>query len=968
MIKLNKNQLEAVQYDQGPIMLIAGAGTGKTTVITKRIVYLIEKKKVLPEEILAVTFTDKAAKEMEERVDQLLPLGYSELWISTFHAFSEKILKDYGLDIGLSNDFKLLDQTSAWILVRQNLDKFNLDYYSPLGNPTKFIHALLNHFSKCKDEVIYPEDYLEYGNQISLDKDITKDREDLKVEVKRLKEIAEAYHIYQQLLLDNNALDFGDLINYTLKLFQKRPHILEKYRKKFKYILVDEFQDTNWAQYELIKLLAAPHNNLMVVCDDDQSIYKFRGAAVSNIITFRKDYQKLKQVSLIDNYRSGQKILDTAYNFIQLNNPDRLEAQLEEGIDKKLKSHTKTQGKIEILSYLDKNKEIDGVLNKIIAIKRNNKKVKWSDFAILVRANDQASGYISIMRKVGIPSQFMASKGLYTQEIILDILSYLKLLDNYHESTALYRILNLAVYNLNIKSIINLNHLANKKSWSLFYTLKVCKNYLNLSLADQRNIEQLLKNIEEHTELAKRKPIHQVIYTWLEDSGYLNLLTIEDSQSNKEQLDFLNQFFNELREWEEESLGTESIHNFLEKMEMKLESGELGSIQYDIESGPDVVKVMTIHGSKGLEFKYVFITNLVHLRFPSIEKKDPIEMPLEFIKEELPKGDAHLQEERRLFYVALTRAKESVFLTYAEDYGGIRKKRPSRFIEEINIPLKNIEKKKDVLEVKDINKGENKAIHSIPKTFSFSQLKAFDICPRQYYYAHIIKLRGTGKPSFSFGKTMHSTLYKFFKLIQKRKEESKQSLFKKENKLKEPTFKELFKFYEESWIEDWYKSDKQKKEYYKKGEEILKEYYYKYKGKFPIPLFLEKGFNIKIKDNSLRGVFDRVDLVEKTKWKIIDYKTGNVKEKLTFEDKKQLLIYQIAAEDVFKSKVKNLTFYYLNKNTPVCFVGTNKEIEKTKLWILEVIKKIKKQDFTATPGFVCQYCDYNKICPFAKNS
>jgi len=316
MIKLNKTQLEAVEHDQGPIMLIAGAGTGKTTVITQRIAYLIEKKKAKPEEILAVTFTDKAAKEMEERVDQLLPLGYSELWINTFHSFAEKILKDYALDIGISNDFKLLDQTSAWLLVRQNLKKFNLDYYSPLGNPTKFIHALLNHFSKCKDEIIYPGDYLEYAEKIKLDKDLIKDGESIDSEIIRIKEVADVYNTYQQLLLDNNALDFGDLINYTIKLFKKRPHILEKYRKKFKYILVDEFQDTNWAQYELIKLLAAPHNNLMVVADDDQSIYRFRGAAVSNILTFKKDYKKLKQISLIDNYRSGQKILDTAYNFI----------------------------------------------------------------------------------------------------------------------------------------------------------------------------------------------------------------------------------------------------------------------------------------------------------------------------------------------------------------------------------------------------------------------------------------------------------------------------------------------------------------------------------------------------------------------------------------------------------------------------------------------------------------------------
>ena len=907
-------------------------------------------------------FADYYKSEM----NKLLPLGYSELWVNTFHAFSEKILKDYALDIGISNDFKLLDQTSAWLLVRQNLDKFNLDYYSPLGNPTKFIHALLNHFSKCKDEVIYPEDYLKYSKKIKLDKDL--DTEEKETEVKRIKEIAKAYNVYQQLLLDNNSLDFGDLINYTLKLFQKRPNILKKYRRQFKYILVDEFQDTNWAQYELIKLLAAPNNNLMVVGDDDQSIYRFRGAAVSNILTFKKDYKDLKEVFLVDNYRSGQKILDTAYNFIQLNNPDRLEAQLEEGLSKKLKSHSDDKGTVDVLSYVDKNKEIDGVLNKIIELKKSNKDIKWSDFSILVRANDQASGFISMMRKVGIPNQFMASKGLYTQDIISDILAYLKLLDNYHESTALYRILNLPIYNLDIKSIINLNHLANKKAWSLFYTLKGYKNHIQLNIVDQRSIETLLQHIDQHTELSKSKPIYQVVYTWLEDSGYLKLLTLEDSQKNKEQLDFLNQFFKELKDWEEESLNSDSIHSFLETMEMKLESGELGSIQYDEESGPDVVKVMTIHGSKGLEFKYVFITNLVHLRFPSTERKDPIEMPLEFIKETLPKGDAHLQEERRLFYVAVTRAKEKVFLTYAEDYGGARKKKPSRFIKEINIPYKDIKEKSNIDEVKDIDKVEKKAVHPIPKTFSFSQLKAYDTCPRQYYYSHVVKLRGNGKPSFSFGKAMHSTLHKFFKLIQKNKEDSQQNLFKEENKIKDPSLKQLLEFYKESWIEDWYESSEQKEEYYKKGEDILKEYYKKYKGKFPIPLFLEKGFNIKIKDNSLRGVFDRVDPIGKTKWEVIDYKTGNVKEKLTFEDKKQLLIYQIAAEDVFKTKVKNLTFYYLNENTPISFVGTDKEIEKTKLWIIDVIKKIKIQDFKATPNFLCSYCDYNKICPFVKKN
>ncbi len=292
---LNHQQKEAVIHGTGPLLIVAGAGTGKTTVITKRIAHLISQKKAKPEEILAVTFTDKAAGEMEERVDRLLPYGYIDLWISTFHSFCERVLRDHALDIGLSTNFKLLDPTAAWLLIRQKLEEFNLDYYRPLGNQTRFIHALINHFSRCKDQGIYPQEYLEYAD--SLKTNLTDLKED--PETERLKEVAIAYHVYQRLLLESNSLDFGDLINYCLKLFQKRPLVLDRFRNKFKYILVDEFQDTNWAQYELVKILASPDNNLTVSADDDQSIYRFRGASYNNIIQFKKDFPNTKEVFLI---------------------------------------------------------------------------------------------------------------------------------------------------------------------------------------------------------------------------------------------------------------------------------------------------------------------------------------------------------------------------------------------------------------------------------------------------------------------------------------------------------------------------------------------------------------------------------------------------------------------------------------------------------------------------------------------
>lgn len=981
---LNKAQKQAVTHDNGPVILIAGAGTGKTTVTTQRIAYLIEQGRAKPEEILAVTFTEKAATEMAERVDKLLPLGYADLWIHTFHGFAEKVLKEHAIDIGLSDDFKLLDKTAAWMLVRDNLDKFDLDYYSPMGNPTRFIHALLNHFSRLKDEVVYPVDYLKYAEDLHLDSDQAADREELEQEIIRSREVANAYHVYQQLLLDNNALDFGDLINYTLKLFQKRPKILKKYREQFKYIMVDEFQDTNWAQYELIKIIAAPKNNLMVVGDDDQAIYKFRGAAISNILNFKKDYQGkptsakasagaksgLSEIFLIDNYRSGQKILDVAYNFIQLNDPDRLEYQYKKSknkLNKKLKSHVEQKGEVKVISFADKNSEIDGILGKILEIKKKNKDARWSDFAILVRANDQAQGFVSMMRKTGIPHQFMASRGLYIQDIVLDIIAYLKLLDNYHESTSLFRILSLPVTGLDIRSIINLNHLANKKSWSLYYALKNYKAHVKLSLGDERIIQKLLDNIDKHTELAKTKPVSAVIYNWLEDSGYLQMLTLEQDQYNSEQLHFLNQFFRKIRAWEEDAVSGADVHEFLRMMDMELSSGEMGAMQLDDQAGPDVVKVMTVHGAKGLEFKYVFVTNLVHLRFPSTQRKDPIEMPEEFIKEDLPTGDAHLQEERRLFYVALTRAKESVYLTWAKDYGGTREKKPSRFLDEIKQPSQDI-KADQIKEPAEVDKKASKVEYPMPKSFSFSQLKAYESCPRQYFYNFIAKVPSRGNAVFSFGKTMHATLQKFYQVVIDQNNGGQADLFDQKKKIKFPSQKDLLEFYDESWIDDWYQSAEQKEKYRLEGTSILKEYYKLHKEKFPIPLFLEKGFTIKVGDYSVRGVFDRVDSDKQGNWSIIDYKTGKPKDKLSFEDKKQLFIYQIAAREVFDVAVKDLSFYYLTNNSDISFVGSDKDIQKTKDWIQKTIEDILSQDFTAKPGFVCGTCDYNKICPFAKNN
>jgi len=961
-----------VVHGKGPLLIVAGAGTGKTTVITQRIVYLIEKGETKPEEILAVTFTEKAAAEMEERVDVLLPYGYVDLWISTFHSFCERILRDYALDIGLPADFKILDNTAGWLLVYRNLDKFDLNYYKPLGNPTKFIQALISHFSHCKDQGIYPEDYLEYAEKLKTRDDMPEDDE-----TERIKEVAGAFHTYQRLLLENSSLDFGDLINYCLKLFQKRQLILKKYREKFKYILVDEFQDTNWAQYELIKILAESKNNLTVCADDDQAIYRWRGASFSNIIQFKKDFPEAKEISLVKNYRSCQNILDLAYKFIKANDPDRLEYVNK--ISKKLFAKEKGRGIIEHISAKSLEEEVNKTIKKILEILKKDKDADYNDFAILVRANDAANPFIKALERTGLPYQFLASKGLYSKPVVLDVISYFKLLDNYHESPAVYRILNMPFLEIPPQDIMKLTQYSYKRTKSLYESMEELPLIPGISSKTQEKIVSVLSLIKNHTIFAKEKAVSEILVSFLEESGYIKYLI---KKEDKEQLDLLNQFYKRVKNFEGATIEP-TLNNFMREINLEIESGEEGKLEFNHEQGPDMIKVMTIHGAKGLEFKYVFLVNMVDKRFPTIERKELIELPEDLIKDIKPTGDVHLQEERRICYVAITRAKKDIYFTSAEDYGGVRKKKLSRFMIEMGYREKEKEKAKENGLLADRkNSLEKRKIKPmpdyLPEHFSFSQLAAFDKCPLQYKFAFILKVPTRGKAVFSFGKTMHNTFYNFLKYANESNASNQRNLFGFEEKTVKVSKKEkslnlddLMEIYEKNWIDEWYENKKQKEEYYKLGRRIVKDFYSEFSKNPPKVLkinnafALEMPFNLKIGEYTLYGVVDRIDEKE-GEVAIIDYKTGNSKDKLSLDDKEQLLIYQIAAEEIFKIKPKKLIYHYLSNGKKASFLGSEKEKERLKEKIIQEIEEMKKSDFKPTPGWQCAFCDFKDICDYVQ--
>lgn len=1003
LAKLNKSQKEAVKHKDGPLLIVAGAGTGKTTVLINRLAYLILEKKVATEAVLLLTFTEKAAGEMEERADKSLPYGYTDLWINTFHGFCERILRDHALEIGLSPSFKLLSATDQWVLLKKNLSRFELDYYRPLGNPTKFISELLKHFSRLKDENISALKYLEYADSLESNQDNrlggkklakknkkkkekNEDEDDEGFEAIRIKELANAFHSYNQLLLENNYLDFGDLINYTIKLFKERPNILKYYRQKFIYIMVDEFQDTNLAQYELVKILAAPKNNLLVVGDDDQAIYKFRGASISNIMQFKEDYPKAKEIVLTENYRSKQEILDRAYNFIKNNNPNRLESKL--GINKRLVAKgdaarlSQVSPAVKFLNFDIQDEEISFVGRRIQEIYEEKalteEDISWSDFAILVRANDTADAYVKELSRLNIPNQFMSWRGLYYKPLILDILAYLRLLDNYHESSALFRVLSMEAFKVSHIDLITINKMAARKVWSLYEALQNIKAISGVSAESEKNIIKLLKLIEQHSVLAATEKPTKIFLHFAYDS---DLLTKLDKDRDLELFSYLNQFYQKMKKLEDSNPDLR-LKEFLETINLELEAGETGSLKLDFADS-ESVKIMTVHGAKGLEFKYVFIVNLVDKKFPTINRGEKISIPEALISENIiPSVNAHLEEERRLFYVAATRAKQELYLTSAKDYGGAREKKPSRFILEMGLGVEEGEASASLSRqnefLKDLHHLNEKALESdtfeinypLPAKFSFSQLAAFATCPLQYKFAFVLKIpASTDKASLIFGRVLHNSLYNFLLPTLSEAKKMQGSLFP-DNKEKVDLNKliseeRLLELYQEFWQSDGYKNKEERESYRQKGLKALKSFWDKYQSEPPAEtIFLEKKFSFKVGGNVIKGTIDRVDRLPDGSLEVIDYKTGNTKETLDFDAKRQLILYHVFLEEFLGEKIGRLSYYYLESGEKFSFQATPKDIEKLKSSVIEEITAIKNRDFSPKPSLMCRYCDFNTICEF----
>ncbi len=632
-VKLNKQQLKAVRHNEEPLLILAGAGSGKTMVITHRVAHLIKKEGIPPENILAVTFTNKAAGEMKERIEKLLGKRGVNIWINTFHSVCVRILRKDIDKLGYSNDFVIYDAADHLSLIKNcaNELKVSDDLYTYL-----FISRKI---SNLKNNLITPDKF----------------KEDEARDFNFLKKAAEVYSLYQKKLKENNALDFDDLIMKTVNLFEEQPDILRHYQERFRYIMVDEYQDTNHAQYKLINLLTKVHRNLCVVGDDDQSIYQWRGANLDNILNFEKDYPDTTVIKLEENYRSTQNILDAA-GAVVCKNIRRKEKKL----------WTKRDGgkKIVYSRTLDERDEAKVVCQTIESLRSENN-YTYKDIAVLYRTNAQSRVIEDAFVMRNIPHRIVGGLRFYERKEIKDLLAYLRVLVNQNDSMSLKRIINVPHRGIGKSTIDKIDQyiLSESKDMSLFDGIKRIIKTDILSENIKRKLKMFTSMFEKLRGGIKTKTVSQIIRDVLEFTGYLEKLNEEKTSESEERVENVKELVTATEGLEVET-GEKGVECFLDQTAL---ISDADTLKDDVGA----VAIMTLHTSKGLEFSSVFIIGMENNIFPHAKSMEDI---------------SEMEEERRLCYVGMTRAKNMLFLSNSEKrqiYGMKQHNPPSIFLYDI---------------------------------------------------------------------------------------------------------------------------------------------------------------------------------------------------------------------------------------------------------------------------------------------
>jgi len=952
--ELNEEQRAAVTHEGGPLLVIAGAGTGKTAVITQRIAWLIKEKNIRPDNILALTFTEKAATEMEERVDRLLPLGYTQVRIDTFHGFCEKILRTNAIEIGLDPDFRILTAPEQWLLIRKHLFELPLNYFRPLGNPTKFLQAIIRAIGSAKDQDLNPEKFIAYADSLdnaAENESNSKERDALREDAIRWREFGAVFSAYEKIMLQESAMDFGDVILNTVRLFKERPSVLKRVRNNISEVLVDEFQDTNGAQNNLLRLMVPePDGPISVVGDDDQSIYAWRGSNITNILTFQHWYPNAKKIVLTKNYRSTQDLLDSAYQLIQFNNPMRLEKTA--AVDKRLKSAIKTNEDVSVSHhhFATIEQEASFIADSIKhAVDKQGR--DYRDFAVLLRTNSQADLLVPALMSRGVVFHVAEARGLLLRPEVRDVAAYLRAVFNPEDAVSLFRVISHDGYALPPYERQRLIMEAKRKNTPLITLVRNCGESEQLSDEAKQTLGKITTILDGHVRQAMSTAPSRIALEYLQNSGYLDW-AVKQAEETPELLPNLSAFIQFVRDYEK-SDPEATLMSFLEYLDFVVASGE-SPAQATAEIDYDAVRLMTVHGAKGLEFPVVFLFGATSDKYPVRDRSDLLEIPDIFSsQQEIDPRDAHILEERRLFYVAMTRAKERLFITSALLSGtGKSKKKPSKFIEEAGVQTILGEVGSSFAEqlMLPIPKTVRREVRPlfVPSQISASQVESYESCPLKYKYNYVYKIPVPQHHALTFGIVVHAVLKELGRL-------AKQGT--------PATVHDALELYEKFWNSEGYESKQHELSQKKKGIEQLEKYLEAHPDILSLaPLYFEEGFKFKLDNITVNGRIDRVDRKDGLVT-VTDFKTGSAKDQKYADQDLQLSVYAIALQEVFQLHADRLVLSYMDGPTDRHTTRGSEDLDQAKERVLAAMKGIQEQQFAPNAGpMTCQFCPFKTIC------
>lgn len=1032
---LNPDQRRAVTHGEGPLLVVAGAGTGKTQVITRRIAWLIATRRARPSEILALTFTDKAAEEMQARVDQLVPYGYTDSAISTFHAFGDRLIREFALELGLPTDTRVLSRPETVIFMRERLFRFELDQYRPLGEPTRFLGALAALFSRCKDEDVAPERYVRYATALAADaegnlarlqaSEAAADELDAAAaeaeEARKQLELAGAFGRYQELLGQAGLIDFGDQVSLALRLLRESPSARVELQRRFKYVLVDEFQDTNRAQAELVEIIAAHHGNVTVVGDDDQSIYKFRGAAISNILDFRRRHPKARQIVLRRNYRSRAPVLDASYRLIRFNDPDRLEVR--NGIDKRLRAERSGEAvPVRHLTFPTGSDEADWIARQICD--RMSAGARARDFAVLVRANSDADPVLRSLNMAGVPWRFSGTSGLYARPEIRLLLAFLRSVADLSSSVDVYALAASEVYSLggpDLTAIVNTARRRNRSLWEIAEELTRQPGLLRLSLETRATLDRLVGDLKHYSDLSHEKPCGEVLYEFLRGSGLLARLASTQSVAAEESLQNIARFFDIVRA-QSDLLTDDRVPFVARHLQTLIDAGD-DPATAEVDSNADAVSVLTVHKAKGLEFPVVFMVGLVDGRFPARTRREPLMLPVALVDEVLPEGDPHLQEERRLFYVGMTRARDELLLTNAVDYGGRRARRVSQFVlEALDLPVSGAAgvASDPAAAAPKTPAAENSSaparsplerlagfqaaaapaepgIEPVegPLSLSFYQVDDYLTCPLKYKYVHVLRVPIAPHHSIIYGSALHQAVQEFHR------RQARGQVMSED---------ELIAAFERAWSNEGFLTREHEEARMAAGQAALRRFREEQlRPEAVVPAYVERDFSFTLDGDRIRGRMDRVDIerlpavsvpaadgaesamteddaateapgvhadainptlpgLHPERVTITDYKSSDVRDPARAKERAreslQLQIYAMAYQAETGHLPDALQLWFLESGLVGRVEVDEKRLEKARTSIRKAATGIRARQFGATPDYIsCGYCAFRDICP-----